>query len=78
VVYWSHTERRETNHTLPGQDLPSPEEVFGVNPLSTDNSILIDGQIITDRGNLITDNDDLITDNELEIGSDMNDAFGHS
>jgi hypothetical protein len=50
--------------------------VFGVNPLSTDNSILIDGQIITDRGNLITDNDDLITDNELEIGSDMNDAFG--
>lgn len=72
-----HGEKRNKSYTLPGQDLPSPEEVFGVNPLSTDNSIPIDGQIITDRGSLITDNDDLITDNELEIGSEHErDAFG--
>ncbi|HBA7540209.1 TPA: AAA family ATPase, partial [Escherichia coli] len=61
-----HGEKRNKSYTLPGQDLPSPEEVFGVNPLSTDNSFANEAQIITDSDNLITDNEELITDNEKE------------
>lgn len=68
-----HGEKRNKSYTLPGQELPSPEEVFGVNPLSTDvpspqqNQIITDSDnLITDNGHLITDNDELVTDNEQE------------
>jgi len=72
-----HGEKRNKSYTLPGQDLPSPEEVFGVNPLSTDSSTPIGGQIITDRNGLITDNDDLITDSELGVDNEHErDALG--
>lgn len=68
-----HGEKRNKSYTLPGQELPSPEDVFGVNPLSTSTPDSLHGQIITDNTSLITDssylitdNDEIITDNEQE------------
>jgi len=63
----AHGEKRNKSYTLPGQDLLSPEEVFGVNPLSPHDSSLNAPQFITDKGSLITDNDCLITDNDCLI-----------
>ncbi|MBN3196312.1 RNA-binding domain-containing protein [Pectobacterium versatile] len=62
-----HGEKRNKSYTLPGQELPSPEEVFGVNPLSTNTSDSLREQIITDSDPLITDNNSLITDNDEKI-----------
>lgn len=64
-----HGEKRNKSYTLPGQELPSPEEVFGVNPLSINTSDSLHDQIITDNASLITDNSYLITDND-EITTD--------
>ncbi|MHA0874306.1 RNA-binding domain-containing protein [Enterobacter pasteurii] len=73
----AHGERRNKSYTLPGQDLPSPEEVFGVNPLSTNIPTLSGEQIITDSTHLITDNDEMITDSELHsIDDHSRDAYG--
>jgi len=73
----AHGERRNKSYTLPGQDLPSPEEVFGVNPLSTNIPTLSGEQIITDSTHLITDNDEMITDSELHSSDDHSrDAYG--
>ena len=73
----AHGEKRNKSYTLPGQDLLSPEEVFGVNPLSPHDSSLNAPQFITDKGSLITDNDCLITDNKLNKDSKQErDEFG--
>lgn len=64
-----HGEKRNKSYTLPGQELPSPEEVFGVNPLSINTPDSLHDQIITDNASLITDNSYLITDND-EITTD--------
>jgi ATP-dependent DNA helicase RecG len=61
-----HGEKRNKSYTLPGQQLVSPEEVFGVNPLSIEISTSVEGLIITDSDDLITDNDELITDSGQE------------
>lgn len=53
----AHGEKRNKSYTLPGQELPSPDDVFISNPLSTP-------PFITDSANLITDNGTMITDSQ--------------
>ena len=67
----AYGEKRNKSYSLPGMELPSPEEVFAANPLS-------DQPIITDSENNITDNSLIITDSENNI-TDMTserDALG--
>ncbi|EAR55914.1 hypothetical protein SKA34_17135 [Photobacterium sp. SKA34] len=58
----SHGEKRDKSYTLPGVELPSPDEVFAVNPLSIQSVITDSEDMITDSGNMNTDNGDMITD----------------
>ncbi|ACR67593.1 AAA family ATPase [Edwardsiella ictaluri] len=64
----AHGEKRNKSYTLPGHDLPSPEELFTLNPLSSLTSKT--AEFITDKGEMITDNDSLITDNNDVTTSD--------
>ncbi|CCW32795.1 putative transcriptional regulator [Xenorhabdus nematophila F1] len=70
----SHGEKRDKYYTLPGMELLSPDDVFGVNPLSSDKVI------ITDNGKMITDSEDGLTGNNQsrdEQGRFVTDKLSH-
>jgi len=62
-----HGEKRNKSYTLPGEELPSPDEVFAINPLSPEHLMAKNKEIITDNGEMITDSNTLITDSDKYI-----------
>ena len=66
----SHGEKRDKAYTLYGVELPSPDEVFSINPLSNDEFITDKNDFITDKNDFITDIDLMNTDNNLDRDKD--------